>query len=102
MGGSNRRPFPVHPGAKGRRVLLEMLSNPKVQAVLAVAAVMIVSFVGYQVVMRLRPSTSKADTNPADAMANFEEMKLQGDIDEGELRQIKTVLGKQQQSTSND
>ena len=80
----------------------EMISNPTVQAVLAVTVLMIVVYVGIQLVVRLRPSTGKADTNAADLTSNFEEMCLEGDIDEAELRKIKTVLGKKQANQSEE
>ena len=72
------------------------------QAILALAVLLIAVYVGFLVVMRLRPSTSKADTNVGDLAANFEEMCLEGDIDEAELRQIKTALGKKQATPSED
>ncbi len=74
----------------------DLLSQPNVQAALAVAIVLALSYTGFLVITRLRPSTSKADTNAADLTHNFEEMRLEGDIDDAELRKIKAVLGKTQ------
>ncbi|MEM8734131.1 MAG: hypothetical protein AAGG44_07910 [Planctomycetota bacterium] len=76
--------------------MLELLNHPTVQAILAVAVLLIVVYLSILVLARLRPSTSKADMSVEDLAANFEEMRLEGDIDEAELRKIKSVLGKSQ------
>lgn len=85
---------------RGEKILggpvLELLNHPTVQAILSVAVLLIVVYLGIVVLTRLRPSTSKADMNVEDLAANFEEMRLEGDIDEAELRKIKSVLGKSQ------
>lgn len=72
------------------------------QAVLAVAILLAAAYAGFLVVNRLRPSTSKADTSAEDLAANFEEMRLEGDIDEAELRKIHAVLGKSQANHSDE
>lgn len=74
--------------------MLEILQQPTVQAVLSVAIVLALVYAAIVVIGRLRPSTIKADTSVEDLAANFEEMRLEGDIDEAELRKIKAVLGK--------
>lgn len=74
----------------------EVLSPHAVQAILAILGLMVVVFVGFQVLTALRPSTSKADTSPPSLGQDFEEMYLEGDVDAEELRRIKTVLGKQE------
>lgn len=74
--------------------MLEILQQPTVQAVLSVAIVLALIYAAIVVIGRLRPSTIKADTSVEDLAANFEEMRLEGDIDEAELRKIKAVLGK--------
>ena len=79
-----------------REALSELLSQPIVQALLAVALLMVCVYVGIQVISRLRAATFKTDTNAEDLATNFEEMCLEGDIDEAELRKIKAVLGKTQ------
>lgn len=76
--------------------MLELFNHPTVQAILAVAVLLIVVYLGIFVLTRLRPSTIKADMSVEDLSANFEEMRLEGDIDEAELRKIKSVLGKSQ------
>lgn len=74
----------------------ELLSQPAVQAGLAVAILLVAVSVGYAIIVRLRPSTNNTDSSADELVANFEEMRLEGDIDESELRKIKSVLGKSQ------
>ena len=80
----------------------EWLSQPAVQAILAVAVLLVTMAVGYQVLMRLRPTTIKDDTSVDHLAQNFEEMQLGGDINADELRKIKAVLGKTQDSRPGD
>jgi hypothetical protein len=83
--------------------VLEILQQPTVQAVLSVAGVLLVVYAAILIIGRLRPSTIKADTSVEDLAANFEEMRLEGDIDDAELRKIKAVLGKKNtDSTATD
>lgn len=72
------------------------------QAVLAVAVLLLVVYFAIQVLLYLRPSTSKAGTSAENLVENFEEMRSEGDIDEAELRKIKSVLGKSQAKGSGD
>ncbi len=72
----------------------ELLSQPVVQVVLAVAFLLTAVYVGIGILARLRPSTHKADTSVEHLAENFEEMQLEGDISEAELRRIKSVLGR--------
>lgn len=74
--------------------MVEILQQPTVQAVLSIAVVLALIYASIVIVGRLRPSTIKADTSVEDLAANFEEMRLEGDIDDAELRKIKSVLGK--------
>ena len=76
----------------------DLLSQPVVQAVLAVAFLLVALMVGYQVLVGLRPSTCKADTSVEELAHNFEEMRHDGEIDDQELRKIKAVLGKTQET----
>ena len=75
-------------------ILFDFVSQPVVQVVLAVAVLLAAGYLGFMVVARLRPSTNIADTSSDDFKANFEEMRLEGDISEAELRNIQAVLGK--------
>jgi uncharacterized membrane protein len=72
----------------------DLLSQTKVQAALAAASLLLVLFVAYRVIEALRPSTSKDDTIDRDLSQDFEEMRLGGDINEEELRSIRSVLEK--------
>ncbi|MCR9291327.1 MAG: hypothetical protein NXI32_01325 [bacterium] len=86
----------------GRASVWDWLSYPAVRAVLAVLVVLVVVFGGIQLLIRLRAATIKPDTNHDDLAKNFEEMRLEGDIDEAELRKIKAVLGKSQDSLAEE
>ena len=66
------------------------------QAGIAFIVLLVVVYAAFQVIFRLRPSTSISDTSGDNLVQNFEEMQLEGDIDEEELRKIKSVLGKTQ------
>lgn len=74
----------------------DLLAHPTVRAVLVVVVVLVVAYVGFQVLFALRPKTSTDDINPTELMADFEEMQSGGDINEVELRNIKAVLGRKQ------
>ncbi len=75
------------------------LSSPIVHALLGVAILLTVVYVGLQAIIALRPSTSKVDTYDENLAQNFEEMQLEGEISDEELRTIKSVLGKTRGST---
>ncbi len=74
----------------------DWLGSPAVQALLAVTTVLAVVYFGLQALIALRPSTSKDVTNAYDLSRNFEEMQLEGDISDEELRTIRSVIGKTQ------
>ena len=76
----------------------DLLSQPVVQAVLAVTFLFVALMIGYQVLVCLRPSTCKADTSVEELTNNFEEMRHDGEIDDQELRKIRAVLGKTQET----
>ena len=75
----------------------DLLDIPVVQAILGVTLLLVAIYVGYRVIVALRPSTSKADTSVHDLLNDFEEMQLEGDINAQELRSIKALLGNSQQ-----
>ena len=74
--------------------MLDLLSRSYVQAGLSVLGLMIVSLVAYFVLSRLRDLSSEDHTLSTDLMKNFEEMQREGDIDEKEFRNIKSLLKK--------
>jgi uncharacterized membrane protein len=51
------------------------------------------------VVRRLRDSTFSNDSDPAHLLANFREMRVQGDIDDKEFRTINSLLNAKQAPT---
>jgi hypothetical protein len=75
------------------RIMMEFVSQPALQATVSVAVIIAVMWLGFHVAIRLRPTTSKPDTSAVAWAQNFEEMRLEGDIDDAELRKIKAVLG---------
>ena len=75
----------------------DWLSLSAVQAVVGVTLLLAVIYGGGQAILALRPSTCKVDTSVEHLAQNFEEMRLEGDISDEELRNIKSVLGKTQE-----
>ncbi len=80
----------------------DWLSLPALQAVVAVVLLLAVIYSGLQALLALRPSTCKVVTNVEHLAQNFEEMRLEGDISDEELRNIKSVLGKTQERNADD
>ena len=81
----------------------EVLTQPAVQAAISIAVLLVVMFIAFQVVKRLRDSTHTSDMNMVDLAQDFEQMQAGGDLDEAELRKIKAVIGKKHGSeTSNE
>ncbi|QDV27458.1 hypothetical protein [Aureliella helgolandensis] len=72
----------------------DLLNQPAVRASLAVLIMLTCIYLGWRAALALRPLTGKDDTNVDDLVRNFEEMRLEGDIDETELRSIRSVLEK--------
>lgn len=75
----------------------DLLAQPTVRSIIVVVIVLVVAYIGIQVLFALRPKTSTADINPTGLMTDFEEMQSAGDINEEELRNIRAVLGRNQQ-----
>ena len=80
--------------------MLDLLSRPHVQAGLSVLGLMIVSLFAYFILSRLRDLSSDDHSLTTDLMKNFEEMRREGDIDEKEFRNIKSLLEKDSKSHS--
>lgn len=76
----------------------ELLDHPTVRAVLVLGVVLLIAYFGFQVIFALRPNTSTSHTNPTDLASEFEEMRSGGDISDEELRNIKSVLGRDPRS----
>ncbi len=79
--------------------MADWLSLPTLQAVVGVVLLLAAIYGGLQATLALRPSTCKVDTCVDHLAQNFEEMRLEGDISDEELRNIKSVLGKRQERT---
>ena len=77
----------------------DWLRHPATQTVLGIGVVLVASYYGFRILMALRPSTSKADTSATDLVGDFEEMQTAGDISAEELRNIRAVLGRNQQQS---
>lgn len=76
------------------------LSQTYVQATLSLLVLMVVCAFAYYWVVRLRDSSMEDQNTAAELMKNFEEMRLEGDIDEKEFRNIQSLLKKDQQLRS--
>lgn len=77
--------------------MTDWLSLPTLQAVVGVVLLLAVIYGGLQAILALRPSTCKVDTCVDHLAQNFEEMRLEGDISDEELRNIRSVLQKSQE-----
>ncbi len=77
--------------------MADWLSLPTLQAVVGVVLLLAVIYGGLQAILALRPSTCKVDTCVDHLAQNFEEMRLEGDISDEELRNIRSVLQKSQE-----
>lgn len=78
--------------------MVDILTQPAVQAALAVVVITVVGYVGFRVATALRHATGNSATSVEELRQNFEEMQREGNIDEAELRRIASVLGKTQES----
>ena len=81
---------------------MALAAHRYVEAVIVVAIVLAVAYVGFRYLSYLRPKTSKDDTSPTDLLSDLEELRSGGDISEEELRSIKAVLGRNQRNQQSD
>ncbi len=82
--------------------MLDILFTTQAQAVMMLAALAILSTIGYYVVRRFRGQTGDDQTTANDLLTNFRELREQGDISETEYRTIKTMLGERLQDEIKD
>ncbi len=68
--------------------------HPTIPAILSILVLLVFVAVGRHVLGRVRRAINTDDTNAADLLGNFEEMRREGDISEAEFRTINSVLGK--------
>ena len=71
----------------------EFLATPPAQAVMSVAVLLILIAIGFYLVRRFAYRADEDQPDTHEHLTNFREMHHQGDIDETEFRNIKTVLG---------
>ncbi|MEM7315185.1 MAG: hypothetical protein AAF497_18745, partial [Planctomycetota bacterium] len=72
--------------------LLEILTTPSGRAVIWVTVFLIVSVVGWYVVLRFRDISGDDNPTASELLTNFRELHQEGDISEQEYRTIKTAL----------
>ena len=73
--------------------MLKFLTTTEAQAVLYVAALLILMTIGYYIVLRFRDRTDEDQLTTSELLTNFREIHQQGDINDTEYRTIKTTLG---------
>lgn len=79
----------------------EFLTTPAAKAVISAATLAAILVVAYYIVRRFR---DRIDDDPQLAdivLTNFREMHHQGDITDGEFRDIKTMMGAELQRQAN-
>jgi uncharacterized membrane protein len=82
--------------------MLDILFTTQAQAVMMLAALAILSTIGYYIVRRFRDQSGDDQMTANDLLTNFRELHDQGDISEKEYRTIKTVLGERLQDELKD
>jgi uncharacterized membrane protein len=73
--------------------MLEFLNSTPARMVIGVAVTAMLSIAGYYVVRKFRDRINEDGVTANELLANFREMRQQGDIDEAEYRTIRTALG---------
>ena len=72
--------------------MLEVLTTPSGKAVIWVTVFLIISVIGWFVVLRFRDISGDDNTTASELLTNFRELHQEGDISEQEYRTIKTAL----------
>lgn len=85
-----------------RADIVKLLMDSRVQVVLSVLALLIMCYVAYWLVVKVRDSSKNDLQLTPEVLKNFEEMRQEGDISEAEYRNIRSVLGKKQAGSSQD
>ncbi len=73
--------------------MLKFLTTTEAQAVLYVAALLILMTMGCYIVLRFRDRTDEDHLQANEQLTNFREIHHKGDISDTEYRTIKTTLG---------
>ncbi len=77
--------------------MLKFLTATETQAVLSVAALLILMTIGCYIVLRFRDRTDEDHLQANEQLTNFREIHHKGDISDTEYRTIKTTLGEKLQ-----
>jgi hypothetical protein len=80
----------------------EFLLTTPAQVVIWTTALLVVSLIGVYVVGRFRDRKDDDRLSANDLLTNFRDLHLQGDIEDSEFRDIKTVLGTKLQQELKD
>ena len=72
--------------------MLEYLQSTQAQAIIWVAALLVLCAIGAYVVMQFRNRESGGRNTPNDLLTDFRELKDEGDISRKEFQKIKFVL----------
>ncbi len=72
--------------------MLEVLTTPSGKAVIWVTVFLIISVIGWFVVLRFRDISGDDKPTASELLTNFRELRQEGDISEQEYRTIKTAL----------
>ena len=72
--------------------MLEVLTSPSGRAVIWVTVFLVVSVIGWFVVLRFRDISGDDNPTSNELLTNFRDLHHEGDISEQEYRTIKTVL----------
>ncbi|HAY80950.1 MAG TPA: hypothetical protein DCY79_14180 [Planctomycetaceae bacterium] len=72
--------------------MLEVLTTPSGKAVIWVTVFLIISVIGWFVVLRFRDISGDDNPTASELLTNFRELHQEGDISEQEYRTIKTAL----------
>ncbi len=73
-----------------------------IQAILGISVLIGLVIVGVFIVQSFRGGTADKGSSANELLANFQEMRSRGDIDDADYRKIKSVLGDQLHSELKD
>ncbi len=80
----------------------EKLLYAAFQVIPAFLALVVLVILSFKLLVKLRDFSKDSSATPQDLVANFEEMRLEGDLSDAEFRRIQSVLGKKQASETTD
>jgi hypothetical protein len=77
------------------RAMHHVSTETLIQAILAIGVLIGLMVVGVLIVQSFRGGATDKGTSANELLTNFQEMRSRGDIDDGDYRKIKSVLGAQ-------